>query len=52
MFVQLNEQLLTRNYLVGSELTLADFAIFAAAHPAASAFCGEQVQQHVNLVRW
>lgn len=51
-FFQVDEHLRTRNYLAGHAITVADFAAFAAAHPAVSAFSEQQVQQHVNLVRW
>jgi glutathione S-transferase len=47
-----NEHLRTRNYLAGQAITVADFAVFAAAHPVVSSFTQQQIDQHVNLVRW
>jgi glutathione S-transferase len=47
-----NEHLQTRNYLAGQAITVADFAVFTAANPVVSSFTQQQIDQHVNLVRW
>ena len=51
---QLDEHLKTRSYLVGRELTLADFVVFAAVHSAVSGFSEDQVRKvcHVQLRPW
>eukprot|EP00884_Botryococcus_braunii_P011222 jgi/Botrbrau1/200/Bobra.0022s0180.1 len=49
---QVDQQLLTRTFLLGNSITLADLVLFAALARAVANFPLAQVDRFVNLVRW
>ncbi|BDA44302.1 probable aminoacyl tRNA synthase complex-interacting multifunctional protein at C-terminar half [Coccomyxa sp. Obi] len=49
---KLDDELLTRTFLLGTSLTLADLVLFGVLHPALVSFPSAQVGRHKNIVRW
>ncbi|CAL8470271.1 g9813 [Coccomyxa elongata] len=49
---KLDVELLTRTFLLGTSLTLADLVLFGVLHPALVSFPSAQLGRHKNIVRW
>ncbi|EIE26032.1 nucleic acid-binding protein [Coccomyxa subellipsoidea C-169] len=49
---KLDDELLTRTFLLGTTLTLADLVLFSVLHPALVSFPSAQTGRHKNIVRW
>lgn len=50
--IAVNDALLTRAFIAGNAVTIADFAYYATVHEACAAFTAPQRAQFSNLMRW